>query len=350
MKKLLKIISFFLVFAIIFCGFQKIYHYRWEENYERYVQFEKIPSVDVVFVGTSELWSGAVPLVLYEEEGITAFNLSHAYKASPTFYYEIEYIIKHNKPKCIAMDFSSLYTNTRPQNNEDVYRTALYSIPDNKIRAKLLFDTLKISREPSYLFPLLRFHSMWSTCEADFSKEYQYDDIVPNYMMGWENFSDKLWDPDLEKMNRQFSPDMWEVEEADKKISKMDQKYLGMIIDLARENDVKLIAVIPPKYSIAAEKSAEWKSTKKFFEENAIDYFDYNTYDSAVSCGLDWNNDFFDETHLNYKGAIKWSKILADDLSVLGFEDHRLESNDLAIQLNDWKNDFDSHYKKLMNN
>lgn len=347
MKKLVKIVSFLLAFMMIFSFFQNIYNERYERAYVNYVKYEKSENVDMVFIGTSELWVGVIPILLYNNAGIKSFNLGHSYKSSVTYYYELKYALKEKKPKYAVLDFRSMYTNQLPQNDEFAYRQALYAIPDLKIKLELIKDIYDLDKEDvlSFAFPLLRFHSMWSMEKANFKKKNKYKDINPDFMMGWYTYHNNVHSKSY-KGNKKISYKLWRSKKINQKMSFIDKKYYKKIVKLCKNENVELVAVIPPILSKAKEKSSHWNTTKKFFKDNNIKYFDYNNYNAVRRIGLNWEKDYYDSAHLNYYGAIKWSKILAKDLKKhLNIYDHRKDKNSSIRKYKNWYKSFFEIYK-----
>ena len=129
----------------------------------------------------------------------------------------------------------------------------------------------------------------------------------------------------------------------------MDKEYYDRIVKLCAEENVQLIAVLPPKFSIAKEQASHWETMVKYFNDNSIDYFDYNNYQSAQRMDMDWENEYFDVDHLNYVGAIKWSKYLAHDLKEkIVLPDHRREDSDYQKQMEQWNQEFKRIYDPLI--
>lgn len=335
MKKLPGIISFILIFSLLSGFFHKGFGQRFDDVYQTYRNYDQMgDDTDLVFIGTSETWGGISPMTLYEEAGITSYNLGQHWKASAVYYYELKYAIKSHHPKYAAVDFRTLFSDQTPRTDEDVYRQALYIIPDRTVRRELLLDICR--QDPNealyYLFPLLRFHSRWK--DADFNLSPPGDD-TPASMLGWHAYVRKAY---YDTKTRELTPACWNTEDAEPAIPERDLQYYKKIIDLCRENDVQLIAVFTPVFSLAESQNYHWKTIRKFLDENHIPCFNYNTYEEAQRIGLDWNEDFYDASHLNYQGAIKWSRTLARDLSAqLGLMDHRGSSGVYSELEKKWK-------------
>lgn len=350
MKKICKILAFTVVFALIFTFLQHTFHYKFKQYSHNVIKYSNLDAVDVVFIGTSELWLGVSPMEIYGETGITSFNLSHAYKSAPTFCREVEYVLQTKKPKYIALDFSSLYSDENPQNEETVFGTVLYGIPSPLVKVHLLADIWKLDKKDffSYAFPLLRYHDMWRTKEYNIGPEYNDEDVKIDYMLGWNTYEDAETEPSPENQaRREIKKKLWNTTERVEEIPKMNREYFDKIITMCKENGVQIIAICPPRYNDAKIRTAQWDTTKKYFEDNDIIVFNYNTYESAIELGLDWNEDFYNEGHLNYKGAIKWSRKIAQDFKSKGIESSSGENIELDNMYDAFYMEYKDHYKQL---
>lgn len=343
MKKIIKILAFALIFLLLFYGFQHVYQWRFMDEYNRYTQYDNLEfDPDMIYIGTSEPRQGFIPIILYEEKGITSYNLCNQWNAAAAYYYELKYALERHSVKAAAIDFRSIYASMKPQDKPTPYLQALFGIPDRKIHYELLHDICKMDPEEAiyYAFPLLRYHTRWASAEADFSP---LKEPLADYMLGWFT-TNKLHDDD-DQTPRELSPDLWNYQEAAGPFPEKDVQYYQKMVDLCREKNVQLIAIIPPVIGRAEEYSANWAGIKQFLDQNGIRYFNYNTYEEVKRIGLDVNEDFTDANHMNYLGAIKWSKVLAQDLSTeLSLTDHRQEDGPVTDTMNEWAGCFDQYY------
>lgn len=351
MRNIAKVLVFVVVFSLGFGFLQHTFHYRFKPYSYNVIKYNNLENVDVVFIGTSETWCGISPIEIYGNTGITSFNLGHAYKSSPTFCREVEYVLSEKRPKYIVLDFSSLYSEQKPQDEESVYRNALYSLPNEKVKIHLLMDIWKYDKEEffSFAFPLLRYHDMWKTKEYNVGPEYSKENVQLDYLLGWNTYGDgEASAANAENtVKREIKKELWNTDEVVDYIPDMDKVYYDKIISMCADNNTKIIAICPPRYSDAKLRTSQWETTKKYFDDNNIIIFNYNTYESAVELGLDWNKDFYNEGHLNYKGAIKWSRKVAEDLQSLGITDHRQEKTELTEEFDDWYDEYREHYENL---
>ncbi|MDD6400148.1 MAG: hypothetical protein PUG10_00880 [Lachnospiraceae bacterium] len=353
-KTLVVVIVCILVFGI----FQKLFHKRWNVLYENYVKYSKCEDVDLIIVGTSEIWCGIIPSILFEEQGIRSFNLGHSYKSAITTYYELEYAFKEKKPKVVLLDFAELvYSSTLPAEAESAFRQAIYSMPDKKIRRKILNEVWKYDTSEAlyYEFPLLRFHNMWSSIpEENLTKEYDYNSIDVDFKLGWDSNKDLLLKPDGPGEKTPITEDRWNTEEdeyclADNKVL---VEYYDKCIKLCEDNGAIVIAVFPPKPYVIERQQKNWRQIDDYLSSRNVPILNYNTYEFYLESGLDYESDYFDVTHLNYNGAIKWSHYVGEDvMKILGEKKVEFEICDETSRerYELWTDEFNAKYKEKEN-
>ena len=105
----------------------------------------------------------------------------------------------------------------------------------------------------------------------------------------------------------------------DGKVAPSNMEYLKKLIDFCKENDIEFVAVTTP-VPIAALKdhsdnyNAAWKYFGKFFEEQGVDYINFNTqYFKAFTHNAKAYTDY--DGHMNGDAARAYSKVLAQVLN-----------------------------------
>ncbi|MBE5850376.1 MAG: hypothetical protein E7298_09495 [Lachnospiraceae bacterium] len=332
MKNLVKIITFFILFAFVFIHIQNIIHYRWigdEDLYSRNIDYSKASksSIDVLCFGTSELWAAYAPIITYEESGITGYNFAIPHRSAVTAYYQLMYALKYQTPRVVMCDFSALYDDRLPSESDGIYEKVVDSLPDNRLKFELIKDICTIEPSQSFttwLFPLLRYHTMWSELkEINFLPDYIYDNSYPIYQKGsWLN------DEPFDRESCSFSsitPDLWEFAERDtSSFSSTNLRYYDMMINECQSRGIKVVALLPPKISSGSEYAARYATKKEYFDSKNVYCLNYNTYEQVERMGLNLETDYSDGAHLNSNGAIKFSRYLANDLNtLLDLPDHR---------------------------
>ena len=244
-------------------------------------------TIDVLFLGDSEAYSGFVPLELWQNTGIASFVCASVDQKP---YETLEFLktaLRQQSPKAVVLETNVLYR--------------VYS------RMDLVEPTAQ------KLFPVLRYHDRWKSLSPR-------DLSVPEYTGAYPDRGYHLLtaaDP-LEDLTGYMAPmEEWEP------LSKANRSSLQDLYNLCKENDIQLIL-----YSIPSP--ANWtvrrhNTMEDLSRELGIPYLDGNLLD----LGIDWQTDTYDRgDHLNYWGAVKVTRDLGrwfrENLSL---PDHRGEAS-----------------------
>lgn len=243
-------------------------------------------TIDVLFLGDSEAYSGFVPLELWQNTGIASFVCASVDQKP---YETLEFLktaLHQQSPKAVVLETNVLYR--------------VYS------RMDLVEPTAQ------KLFPVLRYHDRWKSLSPR-------DLSVPEYTGAYPDRGYHLLtaaDP-LEDLTGYMAPmEEWEP------LSKANRSSLQDLYNLCKENDIQLIL-----YSIPSP--ANWtvrrhNTMEDLSRELGIPYLDGNLLD----LGIDWQTDTYDRgDHLNYWGAVKVTRDLGRWFQEnLPLPDHRGEA------------------------
>lgn len=348
MKKLcIRILVFILLFALCFAGLQSILHYRWSGNedlYTRNILYSQASpdSIDVLCIGTSELYALFDPIVTYEEAGITGYNFAITFRCAMTAYYQLLYALEYQTPSVVICDFSSLFDDMRPKDQESIYRKVVECMPDKALKEQMIREICAVDDTQSYLswkLPMLRYHSLWSELtEENFQPDHQVDAAYPAFKKGAMLYNERY---QMEPLA--ITPDLWDYTEAVDTFSEFSVGYYDKIIELCRSKGIEVVAVTPPKIQDAATYAANADKMRAYFEAREVPWLNYCTYDQVQRLGLNLENHYYDRSHLNVPGSIILSRALAHDLTeVMNLEDHRgdpayaAEWEDVLPQFHAW--------------
>lgn len=354
MKKIGRVIAFILIFAVLFAVAQSVLHYRWCDNEDIYsrniaYQQEAENSIDVLVFGTSELYAGVFPTAMFHEAGITGINFATQNKSALTTYYQLEYALKTQKPKVVCCDFLALFDeHYSPTESETIYRKISDTMPDPVIKWKMVRDICRLDEsqsELSYIFPMLRYHSMWNELSADnFKRDYVYNKNYRAYSKGCQ-----IMDSEYEEdgLGSTILPEFWEREAAGAEMTEFAIEYYDRFVKLCHENDAKVVCLLPPKVVDGHLFAACMPEFERFCNERDITILDYSTKEMVFGLGLNFREDFFNSSHMNYKGAVKFSKNLANTLKALYDLPDRREEEPLNTGWSQCWNEFSAEYGYL---
>lgn len=255
-------------------------------------------SLDVVFMGNSDVYRGISPITMWDEYGIASYNFVSSGQRMWTAYYLMEECLKYQKPDLIVLNMDSAFNES--QSSESNYRKVFDNMKFSKNKLNAITDkSFKNSKKEimSYIFPITRFHSRWSELEdSDFKKAFE------NKRFAYKGMdlvaTVKPYNDDNKYMSKDHSKE---------KIGEKCTIYLEKMVKLCKDNNIKLLLIeIPSAESWSKDLSDK---TQEFANENNLEFIDMNL--NYKDFGFDWKTDSADAgDHLNVYGAEKVSKYL----------------------------------------
>ena len=215
---------------------------------ERGFYAEPENSLDIVFVGSSHLFSTVIPDVLWEEYGITSYVFGGNEQPFSISYYYIMEALKYQKPKVIVLE--SLFCNWGDAPKEAVVRINFDDMRWGKAKIEGIINNVTPSDWQYYFFELSKYHSRWSTLDSsDFKIKEAYCD--QNLYKGWSFYSAG----DASKDYAVNDEVLYCTET--KELNETAMQWLDKIIALCEENNVQLILLKTPNNGKIIDPSAE---------------------------------------------------------------------------------------------
>ena len=289
-------------------------------------------SVDVLFFGSSHAVSALNPQVLYDEYGITSYNLGSEQQSLVVTYYWLREALKYQSPKAVVIDtymlhkFSDNYVYNDMNCSEPAVRKAMDNMRLSPLKweaARTIARTDPTQDSLSYLLPNIRYHSRWTELgEDDFTEQAMVehggikgftvmDGTDPN--LAYTPFRDA--DADAVDGDIKMEP---------------STTYLRKAIQLCQEKGIQVLLINIP----CGESIQRYRSTRDFAAECGVPYYDFNEEALYNAIGYDAAQDLL--SHPNYRGAEKISrylgKLLAEDYGIAPRQDASYDASRLVYQ------------------
>ena len=247
---------------------------------------EPAGTIDVVAVGNSECATAIAPMVLWREQGITAYNCgTTGQKLYETLFY-LEQAFENQKPSVVLLETDTIFQECT------------------------LNDTL-FARLERWI-PLLRWHDRWKSLRAE--------DLGPAAYTWRDEAKGHMFYLDAEPACPQdYMTPCADVRQA----ARWNRYCLQRILSLCAENGAALVLVSAP--SVLNWNYTNHNGIQALAGEFGLAYLDLNLLQDEVL--IDWETDTKDGgDHMNAWGAEKVSAYLAQYLKEqYGLTDHRKE-------------------------
>ena len=327
-KKLIGMVVFLTLAVSLLWKLNEVFSLKQEDGIVPMELFyEQEPgSIDVMFYGSSHTYSDINPAVLWEEEGISSYDLAGSLQPLWNTYYYMKESLKYQTPKVMVVELvraiesrdyieeARTVTNTFGMKfSKDKMEAIRVSTPDNLI---------------SYVLGYPVYHSRYTELSrADFAA-YRGDPHGKASKGYYPLYVTKAYDS---------MADMSGVTERSD-LAPKSEEYLRKIIAMAKEEDIPLVFMISPYQGIIESEQMIFNRCGEIAAEEGIPFLDFNQmYDEL---GLDPQTDMAEASHLNYRGTGKLSRYLAEWLaSNYDLADHRGDETYASWEENaaDWK-------------
>ena len=291
-KNFLRATVFLCVFALLFLAVSPVFvpkdnsfYAGIHEETSKGFLAEPENSLDVVFIGDSEVFSTFIPLRIWEQYGISSYVCSTGDQVMYQSYYYLKHVLRTQQPEVVVFEGNALYRE--------------FTIAE------------MLSHTAEEYFPLLRYHDRWKTLRSEDliepvnfqtlirDKGYIYrTSAMPADTEGYMMPSDEIYPMPL-----------------------LNQWYFHRFYTLCQEYGTKLIVVSVPS-------PTNWdyyyhNGVVKLLEGLDVPYLDMNLMSQEIP--IDWNTESYDGgDHLNYYGACKATDYIGAYLWQTGlFEDKR---------------------------
>ena len=329
MKKLYKIICFTSILILLW---KYVFSILWlPKNNISFFYDEKENSIDVIYIGGSNVHHHFNNLLAYHLYGFTTYFLSSGIQQFTLTKSLIEESRKYQNPKLYVIDLARLTDDFESSYNESWGRVVVDSLKNSKTRIMAINEMLEYAKvEKSqyidYYFSFFKYHNRWKDINRqsfnstlnEFKGYYAYDyafEVNPQETFVWKDGIDPL-EPDNEKV-------------------------LLDLIKYIEKNDLNVLFVIP-KSTFWAPNYERLNYATEIIKKHNLDIINFNKLDDI---DLNYETDFYDKIHLNVYGATKYTLYFSKYLK----EKYNLGNNQDDEIFSSWNQEYNRFVDKFNN-
>lgn len=310
---IIKTITFLAVFCVLFNGVSWFFR-PMAENCS-IIYYEAPNTIDVLITPHSQVFCGINPNVLWQEDGIAAFDyVSSGQTTWATYNFLIE-ALKTQKPKVVVFDVLCLfrrYANDYRPGSQPIHNTFRPSF--NKL------DMIQKGVEPkgrvSTMVDLLYWHTRWRNISQN-SLPYTEQDYNQKSFHRYKGFYvDYIFK--VSSMSAELNDTNYPSTETEGEIAEKSLFYFFKIIELSREKGFDLLLVKTPSTEPFTDKKETevYNTVRRIAAEQGLTFLDYNDKQHRDAMGFDFTTDMADVRHLNTSGATKLTRYMGSYLKL----------------------------------
>ena len=304
LSRLLKLGSLFLAVLLCVLVLQDLLFIHADHNRERVKGFYLEPenSLDVVIIGSSEVYSDFSSARAYKKYGFTSYP--YATQASSIYNYKtmLKETLRTQNPKLIVVEINGALMKDKRLLDESSFNTYVDNLPfnDNKREVVRGFSP---ENEIEHYVPIIKYHDVWK----NFPLGLKWDNsIIQDYFRGHNllkgaKTKTKVFTPERTLHNESM---IWSSRPLDDETNAVFTEFL----DYCRDNKINNILFVRFPHLISeynysrAERS---NSVRRLVESYGYKYVSF--YSDIPEMELDSSWDYYNLEHLNIYGQSKFT-------------------------------------------
>ena len=298
-KKRILAVALMVIGVMLFILIGQRYYFRQVDCHQIRLEglyMEDKDSLDVIVVGSSEVYNGYMAAEAYRLYGFTSYPFAFATNPCPLLKYEMAELEKMQHPKVLVIEVNGFC-----YDRETLYRYAAIrhfadSIPMSGNKIDLVND-LATESKLSYYMPFFKYHDDW--------RKNPFNLIIPE-LRGYNILRGAYTHAQNVKIKEE------EIRPPDGKRGALisDAKEdLEEFLDYCDQSDIENVVFVRFPHVILNDRSERmyhrFNVVSDIVRERGYEYIDFDDYHDEI--GLDPLHDFYDGEHLNAYGAEKFT-------------------------------------------
>ncbi|MCR5773024.1 MAG: hypothetical protein K6G87_17505 [Butyrivibrio sp.] len=266
-------------------------------------------TVDVVFMGSSHIHCDVNTAVLWDNYGIAGYDYSAAEQPIWITYYYLKEFCKNQNPEVVVIDLYSI-ARFGDDFNEFWMPDNVYGMNFSLNKARLMLNSCTKEQINKYFPSFAGYHNRYNELEE---QDYELLDISEEELSEFKGYTPYFG------ISKGHTPSLNVTEKSP--IPEKSKRYLQKIIDYTNNNGIELMLIVNP-YPSTIEDEKVYNSIEEMAMNNGVEYVNMNKFNDAM--GLNTEEHYYDDSHLNYEGSCVFSNYLGECLKLSYIlEDHR---------------------------
>lgn len=281
---------------------------------------EEEDSLDVVFIGSSAVFTFWEPMEFWEKYGVASYDFATGTMPPQVVKYCLKEIRKTQDPELFVIDLRTFnaaetgYYQDRSIKNMD-HEVPLRNVTDNfkysLNRLQMIADCVPDTYDKiPYYLDIIKYHTEWTRLKDKQSLLFAVNDSHDS-LKGFK-FVDAVKEVEFKDQSKV---------ESTKPLSERLDAIFYDLLDYCKEEDLQVLFLVN-SYCQAKGHKETYNYMADVIEEYGFDFLNTNDYYKEI--GLDYTTDYYDQSHVNIFGADKYTEFLGEYLmNHYTFEDKR---------------------------
>ena len=324
-NQIIRTVAFLLVVSALLFTLCDLFEYENSYISERFETYDELPknTVDAVFVGTSGIDRYWITPKAYEEHGITAYPLSSDGMPSWLIKVMLKEAVKGQSPQLVMIDMRAFLTTYKEGSHKfdamsrrvidglDFFSLTRLEAINTTLELRMKTGDEEAERyDPSYFFTFIKYHSKWEEDSFSFSEIEDNGSLSLGFLMH-SGASIKRLGENAKTVRSQEKM----------ALDPISEEVLYDLLDYLKKQDYQVLFLDTPRCHNATE-AKRMNTLCDILESEGFAYLVCDVEDGQY----DIANDFYNDGHVNYYGAEKFTAWFGEYLAKsYDFPDRRLD-------------------------
>ena len=282
-------------------------------NHRRFGEFYELGenTLDLVFVGSSHSYCTFDPELFDTLLGVTSYQLGMPLQHPDSTYYTLLEVLKYHRPSVVVME---LYWDMMKDPFNLVQAASLFEVlRDPATVADYIENVFPLSERVKYSLPFVRYQPDFFAYRSSLLLKYLEESLGYKKLIE-ETPGEERYKPggfmyctfNIPEAKYTYANQFLNLDGKKWDFAPAQQKYVRLIAELCAENDIALVFVTAPVANVSMGYIKNYGRIHgivlDFAAELGVPYIDYNVVNTETD--LLTNENFRDDAHLNYSGAL----------------------------------------------
>ena len=272
-------------------------------------------SLDIVYLGASEVYSDIAPGHAYEKNGVTSYLFATQANSILNYKSQLKNILSRQDPDLIVIELNgAVYGDEEEVTKEPNLRNYADNVPLDLTKAEWIMENGG-KNTAEYLFPFIKYHGVWSDTKHKREQVYKKT-IIQDQQRGFNYLKGVLNETNIfRNTQRSMNESLPKSAGVTEPLTQIEEKGLRELLQFCK--DEKLDNVVFARFPHIVVR----RTFSRFARSNTVgeivkEYgFDYLNFERDIAMTkLDENKDFYNLDHLNVYGQQKFTDFLTDYL------------------------------------
>ena len=306
LSRILKVTLLLAAVIVSTLALQRVLQSSSRANYVRVNGFylEKKNTVDVVFIGASEVYCDFAPGYAYGRYGFTSYPFVTQGSTARNFTTAIKEAVRTQHPKLIVIEINGALYDEAHYDKEAYARYFIDSVPFNGNKISYIQDNIAENKLEYYL-PIIKYHGNWKQIPLGLHWNVS---ALGDDLRGYSLLKGVKTKTDTVKIERSSLYNLRPGVEEDRcELLEEARADLAGVLEYCKQENIRVLFVRFP-HAVTEEEAVRFGRAATAGDLIREYGFDYVSFDFLFDdIGLDSETDFYNPEHLNIYGQKKFT-------------------------------------------